>query len=77
MRHHKACAIKAGHVVAGTDPVAIDAYCVRNIVGPNASTYKEMLALDNPDSKVSRFLRYFRQAAGWGTLDEKLVTVVG
>ena len=37
---------------------------------------KEMLALDNADSKVSRFLRYFRQVAGWGTLDPALVTVV-
>ncbi len=75
MRHHAACAFKAGHVVAGTDPVAIDAWCVKHVVGPNASKYKDMLALDNPGAKVSRFLRYFRQAAGWGTLDESLVTV--
>jgi hypothetical protein len=76
MRHHAACAVKTGHVVAGTDPVAIDAWCVKNLVAPNAGKYKDMLALANPDSKVSRFLRYFRQAAGWGALDESLVTVV-
>jgi hypothetical protein len=75
MRHHAACAVKAGHVVAGTDPVAIDAWCVKHLVAPRAGKYKDMLALDNPDSKVSKFLRYFRQAAGWGTLDESLVTV--
>jgi hypothetical protein len=76
MRHHAATALRAGHVVAGTDPVAIDAWCVKNLIAPRAETHKAMLALDNPDSKVSRFLRYFRQVAGWGTLDEKLVTVV-
>jgi len=76
MRHHAACAKQVGHVVAGTDPVAIDAWCVKNLVAPLAGKYKDMFVLDNPDSKTSKFLRYFRQAAGWGTLDEKLVTVV-
>jgi hypothetical protein len=75
MRHHEACAVKTGHVVAGSDPVAIDAWCVKHLVGPVAGAHKEMLALDNPDAKVTRFLRYFRQVAGWGTLDESLVTV--
>ena len=75
MRHHEKCAVKAGHVIAGTDPVAIDAWCVRNLVAPAAGQYKAMLDLDNPDAKVSKFLRYFRQVAGWGTLDPALVTV--
>ncbi len=75
MRHHEASAIKAGHIVAGTDPVAIDAWCVRNLIAPSAGANKAMLALDDPDAKVTRFLRYFRQVAGWGTLDESLVTV--
>ena len=35
-----------------------------------------MTDLDDPDSKVARFLRYFRQVAGRGTLDPALVTVV-
>jgi hypothetical protein len=34
-----------------------------------------MMKLDDPDSKASKFLRYFRQTAGWGTLDPALVTV--
>lgn len=76
MRHHKACAIQAGQLVAGTDPVAIDAHCVRNILAPHKGKYAPMLDLGNPDSKTSRFLRYFRQTAGWGTLDPALVTVV-
>lgn len=75
MRHHAACAKKTGHVVAGTDPVAIDAWCVKHLVAPQAEKYKDMLTLENPDSKVSKFLRYFRQVAGWGTLDESLVSV--
>jgi len=75
IRHAESCAVKVGHVVAGSDPVAIDAWCVRNLVAPHAGAHAAMLDLDNPDSKVSRFLRYFRQVAGWGTLDPSLVTV--
>ena len=76
MRHHAACAVKAGQLVAGTDPVAIDAHCVRTIMSQHRGKYTAMMDLANPDSKVSRFLRYFRQTAGWGTLDPALVTVV-
>jgi hypothetical protein len=77
MRHHAATREKFGTVVAGTDPVAIDAWCVRNLLGTLASKAQdpEMWNLDNPDSKVSRFLRYFRQVSGKGTLDHALVTV--
>jgi len=35
-----------------------------------------MVNLDDPDSKISRLLRYFRQVSGKGTLDPQLVTVV-
>jgi hypothetical protein len=78
MRHHAACREPMRTVVGGTDPVAIDAWCVRNLLAPLASRAKDpgMTDLDNPDSKVSRFLRYFRQVAGRGTLDPALVTVV-
>lgn len=75
MRHHAACAVKAGALVVGTDPVAIDAHCVRTIMSQHPGKYAAMLDLASPDSKVSRFLRYFRQTAGWGTLDPALVTV--
>ena len=77
MRHHAACREQTQTVVAGTDPVAIDAWCVRNLLAPLASKSADpgMVDLDDPDSKVSRFLRYFRQVAGRGTLDPALVTV--
>jgi hypothetical protein len=35
-----------------------------------------MYNLDDPDAKVTKFLRYFRQVSGSGTLDPALVTVV-
>jgi len=78
MRHHAACRESTRTIVAGTDPVAIDAWCVRNLVAPLApkAAEAEMTDLGNPDSKVSRFLRYYRQVAGKGTLDPALVTVV-
>ena len=75
MRHHAKTRVQTGAVVAGTDPVAIDAWCVRNLIMPNAGEYTDMLNLDNPDSKVSKFLRYFREVGQAGTLDDKLVTV--
>lgn len=76
MRHHAACAIQAGVLTVGTDPVAIDAHCVRTVMQQHRGKYAPMLDLADPDSKVTKFLRYFRQTAGWGTLDPALVTVV-
>jgi hypothetical protein len=75
MRQHKACAHQMKTVIAGTDPVAIDAWGTRHLLMPHGGRHEEMMDLDNPDSKVSRFLRYFRQTAGKGTLDPALVTV--
>ncbi|MBP6837983.1 MAG: DUF362 domain-containing protein [Kofleriaceae bacterium] len=75
MRHHPDCRAQTKTVVAGVDPVAIDAWCVRNLVRPLGSKYDAMLDLDTPDSKVSKFLRYYRQVAGAGTLDAGLVTL--
>jgi uncharacterized protein DUF362 len=60
-------------VVAGTDPVAVDAWCVRNLLMPLGGANRAMLNLDDPDSKVSKFLRYYREAYGSGTLDQGLV----
>ncbi|MBP8811596.1 MAG: DUF362 domain-containing protein [Kofleriaceae bacterium] len=76
MRHHDKCAQQVGTVVAGRDPVAIDSWCLRNVMSQFDGKYAPMMKLDDPDSKASRFLRYFREAAGWGTLDPALVTVV-
>ncbi|MCB1940216.1 MAG: hypothetical protein KDE64_13590, partial [Rhodocyclaceae bacterium] len=74
-RQHRACAHQVGTIIAGTDPVAIDAWATRNLLHPVGGVYQAMLDLDDPDAKVTRFLRYFRQTAGWGTLDPALVTV--
>jgi len=75
MRQAKSCAVQARTVIAGTDPVAIDAWATRHLLMPNAQKYRAMVNLDDEHSKVSRFLRYFRQTAGRGTLDPALVTV--
>jgi len=75
IRHAKSTAVRTHTVVAGTDPVAIDAWCVKNLLMPQKGANAGMYNLDDPDAKVTKFLRYFRQVAGWGTLDPSLVTV--
>lgn len=75
MRQHPLCRVKTNTIVAGADPVAIDAWCTRNLLHPNAGDAQAMLDLDDPDAKVTKFLRYYRQTAGKGTLDPALVTV--
>ncbi len=75
MRHHKACAHRASTVIAGVDPVSIDAWATRNLLMPIGGRHRAMLDLDDADSKVSRFLRYFRQTAGVGTIDASLIAV--
>jgi hypothetical protein len=75
IRHSEKCAVKAGTIVAGTDPVAIDMWCVRNLLMKQGGKYAAMYNLDDPDAKVTKFLRYFRQVSGSGTLDPALVTV--
>jgi hypothetical protein len=75
MRHHAACRAQTKAVVAGTDPVAIDTYCVRNLLMPLGSKNAHEHDLDDPDSKVNCFLRYYREVARAGTLDPALITV--
>ncbi|MEZ4362103.1 MAG: DUF362 domain-containing protein [Kofleriaceae bacterium] len=75
LRHHAACRAATKTVVAGTDPVAIDAYCVRNLLMPLGGAHHAEHDLDDPDSKISCFLRYYREVASAGTLDAALVTV--
>jgi hypothetical protein len=75
LRHSPACAVRAGTVIAGDDPVAIDAWAVRHLLHPAAGAHAAALDLDDADSTVSRFLRCFRLEAGHGTLDPALVEV--
>jgi hypothetical protein len=63
-------------VVGGTDPVAVDQWCARNLLMPLGGKHQERYDLDNPDSTLSRFLRYYREVYGGGTLDPALVKVV-
>jgi hypothetical protein len=70
---------RANTVVAGTDPVAIDAYCAREVLHPIAQSVRGENAADldvgDPDAKATRFLRYYREVAQSGTLDPALVTI--
>jgi hypothetical protein len=75
IRVEAASAHRAGTVVAGTDPVAIDWWCAKNLVAP-VSSRRELVDPAHPDSKVVRFLRYYRQVYGAGTMDDALIDVV-
>jgi hypothetical protein len=74
-----AAAQRAQTVVAGTDPVAIDYYCAKHVLMPIATSInapaRHMLDVDHPDAKATRFLRYYREVAGHGTMDEALITI--
>ena len=75
LRLEAASAHRVGVVVAGQDPVAIDSWCARNLLAPLKGGAPGRYDLDNPDSMLSCFLRYYREVYGSGTLDPKLITV--
>jgi len=77
LRHSAATCTQARTVVAGRDPVAIDAWVVRNLMieTPSANR-KAHFDLDDPDAKFTKFLRYYRQVRGVGAIDPALITVV-
>ncbi len=75
IRMEAASAVQTRTVVAGTDPIAIDTWCVRNLIMPNAGAKKAMVDLDSEDATVVKFLRYFREVRGSGTMDLRLVEV--
>ena len=76
IRHSARTCVQKKTIVAGQDPVAIDAWVVRNLMSdlPSAKGDGD-LALDNPDSKVCKFLRYYREVYGRGTLQAGLIEV--
>ena len=76
LRHAEACAHRTRTIVAGTDPVAIDAWVVRNLFMPLGGQNRAMYDLDREDAKLTKFLRYYRQVFGAGTLDPALVDVL-
>src|SRR5262249_50782237 len=65
-------------VVAGVDPVAIDYYGAKHVLMPIATSIgapgRADLDVDRPDAKTTRFLRYYREVAGGGTMDDALIT---
>lgn len=75
IRLAEASAKRVGVVLAGTDPVAIDAHATRTLLHPNAGQNRAMLDLDDPSSKVSKFLRYYRLVRKKGTIDASLIDV--
>ncbi len=75
MRQHANCRAHTKTVVAGVDPVAIDVHCVRNLLMPLGSRNFHEHNLDDPDSKVNRFLLNYREVAKFGALDPALVAI--
>ena len=76
IRHSALSCVRKRTIVAGTDPVAIDAWAVRNLMADLPSANRQAyLSLDDPDSMVSKFLRYYRQVYGKGTLQASLIEV--
>lgn len=65
-----------GAVVAGADPVALDAYCAKTLLMPVNGAGTRAYDVDQPDSTFSRFLRYYREVQGSGTLDLGLIDAV-
>jgi hypothetical protein len=63
-------------IIAGTDPVALDWWCAKNLLMPLAGARKDLYDVENPDSQATRFLRYYRQVYGSGTMDPRLIEAV-
>ena len=63
-------------VLAGTDPVALDWWCAKNLLMPIQGEAKHLYNVDDPHSTASRFLRYYREVYGSGTLDPALIQAV-
>ena len=57
------------------DPVAIDTYCARNLLMPTGGARRDLWNLDDPESFAVKFLRYYRQVMGAGTMDPALIEV--
>jgi len=70
-----ASAFHTNTVVAGTDPVAVDWWCAKNLLMPIGGGNKHLYDVENPESHVSRFLRYYREVYGSGTMDPRLIQV--
>lgn len=77
LRHSAATCTQMRTIVAGRDPVAIDSWVVRNLMRETPSVNRDAhFDLDDPHAKFTKFIRYYRQVRGAGTLDPAMITVV-
>lgn len=75
LRIDERAAVHARTVVAGTDPVAIDAWVAKELLMPHNGKNRALYDVDDPSSRLTKFLRYYREVYGSGTLDLDLVDV--
>lgn len=75
IRLEASSAVKTSTVVAGTDPVAIDTWCCRNLLMTSRGVNKRLWNLDDSGARAVRFLRYYRQVFGRGTMAPDLIEV--
>jgi hypothetical protein len=76
LRIEAASAHQVKTVVAGSDPVAIDTWVARNLLMPIGGKNRASYDLDDEGSRLSKFLRYYRQVNESGTLDPALIEIV-
>ena len=74
-RMEEASAHRAKTVVVGRDPVAVDWWCAKNLLFPIGGRNAAEVDLSNPDSKFSRFLRYYREVYRGGVMDDARITI--
>ncbi|HEY0193273.1 MAG TPA: DUF362 domain-containing protein [Kofleriaceae bacterium] len=70
---------RANTIIAGADPVAIDYWAAKNVLTPIATELgargRGQFDVTDPDSKLSRFLRDYRQVYKAGTMTDELISV--
>lgn len=76
IRMEAASAAPMQTIVAGEDPVAIDAWLCRNVMRQVPSVNSAMFDVDRDDATVAKFLRYFAEVRGRGVIDSASITVV-
>jgi hypothetical protein len=75
LRLEEAAAHEPKTIVMGRDPVAIDHWVAKNVLSKIGGKHASLFDVDDPESKVTKFLRYYREVRGQGTLDPALVDV--
>lgn len=77
IRMEAASAAPMRTTVAGEDPVAIDGWLCRNVMSQVPTVnFARMLDVDDAQTTVAKFLRYFVQVRGSGALSPDVIDVV-